>query len=296
MADETPVRYPLGRDIAACVLMTAAQQAPSKDLASPLRWLIRYVQRCEVKLHPSEPVETAIRGHFSRPAWRLVCRSGRDGFLPILRDRLLTFHDLVRCAEALVANGWQEAPQPRLLSALLRQRYEFFNSVPSVPVERTDMILLRLAQRQEGLTRREFLLVSRWLTQSDAKLKGQEQWAGLLRRAKAWGSRQRAEKEMVGTAPWYFYCKSTLWRGFEIVPLTNMLELWEEGDAMSNCVFDLRSACVNWAPSRFFSVRRNGKRMATLELEYQPQDISFKGTDRLFGRWDLRDCRLPRIG
>jgi hypothetical protein len=291
MADHDFCHFPLGRDIATCVVTTPLQD-PSEAHPSPMRWLARYVQHCKISLDPNSPIDSAVRTYFSTAAWRLVCRSPRSRFLPILHNKLLNFHDLVKYAEALVHGGWQIAPQPGLLATLLRQRYEYFDSAPSVPTERSQMILLRLASRQTQLDQRDLMLVSRWLTQNDTTLKGPEQWNGLLRKAKAWADRRRAEQLTREDSPWHFYCGTTAWRGYEIVPLTHGMDLWEEGQAMSHCVFDLRQGCNLKAPSRFFSVRKKGRRVATIELEHEPVNEYLKGTDRLFGRWSLRDCRL----
>lgn len=150
---------------------------------------------------------------------------------------------------------------------------------------------MRLAARQGKVAARDFLLVSRWLFSGSSRVTGKEQWSGLLRRAKDWSDRLRAKDETVTERPWHFSCREVFWRGYEIVPLTNGLALWEEGHRMSHCIYDLRRTCRLTSPSRFFSIRRRGQCVATLELAHELPDDHLKGTDRIYGRWSLQDCR-----
>lgn len=77
------------------------------------------------------------------------------------------------------------------------------------------------------------------------------------------------------------------------MPLTNEIDLWDEGQAMSSCLYKLRYLCKEASvPSRFFSIRKNGRRYATLELVCDLPAKGMRGPDRLYGRWRLQDCRL----
>lgn len=294
MTDELdPIPY-LGRDPAACVMeLLGLEPEPLPTSISDTAWLHRYAAHCQLLLDPALQPEQALRQCFGS-SWKLLCRSGRDPFLPILRNRQLSFQDLVLYAKALVDSGWQEPPDPRLLGQLIQQSYEYFDSGPAVPVAHKDMLLMRLAGRQGRVVQRDFLLVTRWLFSGASRVTGKEQWSGLLRRAKAWSGRLRAQEETATAQPWHFFCREVPWRGYEISPLADGLALWEEGQEMSNCVYDIRRTCHHPSPSRFFSVRKQGHRVATLELVHELADDHLKGTDRIYGRWGLQDCRLSR--
>ena len=129
----------------------------------------------------------------------------------------------------------------------------------------------------------------------------------MLRRADQWHLRQqvavehaRSRATRVGApAAWEFACGRVAWQGYEIVPLVNSIDLWDEGQAMSSCLYKLRRLCqAASAPSRFFSVRRNGRRHATLELVENMPDAGLDtpagtaGTEKMGARWYLQDCRL----
>ena len=93
-------------------------------------------------------------------------------------------------------------------------------------------------------------------------------------------------------APWSFFCGEVQWRGYVVHPLRDAVALWIEGTAMGSCLFHLRQLCSLPEPSRFFSVTRQGKRVATLELCWSPPMSGFRGMQREVGRWSLRDVRL----
>ena len=62
---------------------------------------------------------------------------------------------------------------------------------------------------------------------------------------------------------------------------------------MSSCLYRLRHLCKSArVPSRFFSVTKNGRRHATLELVRDPPHQRMHGPDRIQGQWRLQDCRL----
>lgn len=174
MADELdPVPY-LGRDPAACVMeLLGLEPEPPPTSISDTAWLLRYAAHCQLVLDPALQPEQALRQCFGS-SWKLLCRSGRDPFLPILRNRQLSFQDLALYAKALVDGGWQEAPDPRLLGQLIQQSYEYFDSGPAVPVARKDMLLMRLAGRQGKVVQRDFLLVTRWLFSGASRVTGKE--------------------------------------------------------------------------------------------------------------------------
>ena len=62
---------------------------------------------------------------------------------------------------------------------------------------------------------------------------------------------------------------------------------------MSSCLYQLRRLCNEvTAPSRFFSIRKNGRRHATLELVCNRQHGYKHGPNANTVRWRLQDCRL----
>ena len=281
--------------------------APLPAAGKRLDWLLRYARRCQVKLDFNEPPAHAIKRQFTPAAWRLLCRTSRDSFIPILRNRCLAFDSLVHYAQRLVENGFQTAPNPELLGYFIQSSYLFFDRMPGVPHEADEMILLCLATRCGSVSRAQLRRVHEWLNWSQGAVNTRMAWSAVLRRADEWHRRQQVAVEHArgratgaGAPPnWTFACGLVGWQGYEIVPLVNSIDLWDEGQAMSNCLYKLRGLCqATSAPSRFFSVRRNGRRHATLELVENMPDAGLDtpagtaGPEKLGARWCLQDCRL----
>lgn len=130
----------------------------------------------------------------------------------------------------------------------------------------------------------------RWTKLAGVDVTDAHQWASINRRATAW--HRSGQGNQRPRDPWHFFCHDVEWRGLQLVPLTSAIELWEEGDAMSHCVYDLRQLCDAPWPSRFFSLRRAGRRVATVELSLVPPEAGMRGLNRIRGRWVLMDCRL----
>ena len=99
---------------------------PSPAAGKRLDWLLRYARRCQVKLDASEVTAHAIKGRFTPAAWRLLCRSSRESFIPILRNRRLAFDSMVHYAQSLVEHGFQLAPDPKFLDYFIQSSYLFF--------------------------------------------------------------------------------------------------------------------------------------------------------------------------
>ena len=72
--------------------------------------------------------------------------------------------------------------------------------------------------------------------------------------------------------PWY--PPATL-GGFDIVPLTTSADLYREGHAMHHCVATYVEQ-VRQGTSYIFSVRRDGKRIATISLSCHSETISIQ--------------------
>jgi len=269
--------------------------------ADKMHWLLRYAKRCQVKLDSSELTAHAIKHKFTPAAWRMLCRSSRESFIPILRNRRLAFDSLVHYAQRLVEHGFQRAPEPEFLGYFIQSSYLFFDRMPGVPHKADEMTLLRLATRCGGVSRAQLRRVGEWLDWGQGSVTTHMTWRTVLRRADEWYRRQQAVIEQARTsctsaqAPkgWDFACGPVALDGYDIIPLVNDVDLWDEGQAMSSCLYKLRGLCKRATePSRFFSVRKNGLRCATLELVQGKPYESQHGLGLMDGRWQLQDCRL----
>ena len=280
--------------------------APSPVTASKdLHWLVRYARynqnNNQIKLGMHQCEASALKNCFTAAAWRLLCRSDRLCFIPILRNRHLSFDSLVNYTQTLVEHGFQLAPDPKLLDYLIRSSYYHFDRMPQVPDSPDEMILLRLATRHKAVSVKDFQRVHEWVAPGRGSVSPRMAWHALLHRANDWHHRQqlivnhvRANNNSSETKTgWHFACGELPWRGYAITPLANDIDLWDEGQAMSSCLYRLRNLCkVANEPSRFFSIRKNGHRYATLELVRDQPAARMQGPDRIHGRWRLQDCRL----
>lgn len=263
--------------------MTPVAPSPRSAQAC-LRWLERYARHHGLEVERSSSLEKTLKPRFSAAAWRVVCRSPRSAFQPIVRNPLLGFADLVRYAQGLASCGFRVAPMGKVLSAFLRSNHPFFDQSPLVPVARDELAVIRLADREGHIGPGQLYRIRQWL-RAGHKIAPRMSLAAVLLRASAWHTRQRAQASAV---PWAFACSSRPWCGFEIVPLTTAVDLWDDGRAMSTCLYSLRGECDSDAASRFFSIRKAGRRYATLELSWTTQPAG----EHLSGSYRLRDCRL----
>ena len=259
-----------------------------------MRWLWRYARRHRAVRGVDAAADAQVlRRHFTPAAWRLICRSGKAAFLPILRHRGLGWTDLVRYAEQLASTGWTVPPGWQVLSFLLQQEYAYFNRPASIPDDEEDYTLMWICQREAVSCMASMALVTNWSDQTGFVIQRHHAWAALLRRARQWKTEQAVMARHAASPPWHFFCDRLDWRGLEIVPLRTAIDLWEEGIAMHSCLYKLRYLCTRTAKaSRFFSVRRHGKRLATLELTHREPHRDCLGMTRVTGVWQLLDCRL----
>ncbi|CDS49851.1 hypothetical protein [Polaromonas sp. CG9_12] len=271
--------------------------APGKNL----HWLLRYAHHGEIKFNAHRDEATTLKNCFTPAAWRLLCRSGKAGFLPILRNRHLCFDSLVHYAQSLVEHGFEVAPNPEFLDYFIQSSYLFFDRMPGVPHESDEMTLLRLATRCGGVSRAQLQRVNEWLAWGLGSVTTRMTWRAVLRRANEWHLRQQlvvdhARANDIGADAkngWHFACGALPWQGYAIIPLAHGIDLWDEGQAMSSCLYRLRNLCQRGTePSLFFSVRKDGRRHATLELVRDEPNESLQGPERIHGRWRLQDCRL----
>lgn len=281
--------------------MTHTTARSTVGAGKDLHWMVRYSRHCQIKLDANQCQAAALKSCFTAAAWRLLCRSHRFSFIPILRNRHLCFDSLVNYTQTLVENGFQVAPDPKLLDYLIQSSYYYFDRMPKIPDSDGDMTLLRLAHRHGAASRKDFQRVHEWVAPGRGVVSTSMTWSAVLRRANEWHCRQqlvvhcaKAAKNGLGEKRgWHFACGDLSWRGYAITPLANDIDLWDEGQAMSSCLYRLRNLCkVAKEPSRFFSIKKNGRRYATLELVREQPRRGMHGPDRIHGRWRLQDCRL----
>ena len=156
--------------------------APSSPAGNPLHWLLRYARHGRVTSDPSALDAHAIKRCFTPPAWRLVCRSSRKSFLPLLRNRHLAFDSLVHYARRLAESGFQVAPNPVFLEYFIQSSYYFFDRMPSVPDQPDEMALLRLATRSSAggssvVSRAQLRRVDEWLNWGSGAVSTRMAWA-----------------------------------------------------------------------------------------------------------------------
>lgn len=257
----------------------------------PMTWLVRYARHCKVPMCPGLSDAMRLRSLFGPPGWRVLCRTGRADFLPILRNRDLGWDDLANYCQRLAERSFVRAPRAELLAYFITQRRLYFSNRCRIP-SGVDFDLMRIAAKERSACRSELALVANWLHDSPAGLVGMPPWMSLVRRAREARRLEFVASQRSTRAPWHFFCEGVAWQGYQISPLRDSSALWLEGAAMGSCLFDLRRLCSGLRPSRFFSVRRSGKRVATLELSWEPPQSDAAGMDFVLGRWALKDLRL----
>jgi hypothetical protein len=270
---------------------TSSAISMSTTPLSDLRWLVRYVEHCGFFVGDDETMLTSLRGAMGGGGWRILCRTPKERFLPILRNRELSIHSLITYCQRLSEDNFVRAPRAALLDFFVTQRRSFFNLPCRIPQD-DDYLLMRIADRELKVKTADIALVSNWVYQENVILHMRNKWTTLVDRAKRFRELQHVELTTRSAKPWYFFCHGMDWRGYQIEPIRNSAELWLEGMTHGTCLYKLRHECNALLPSRFFSVRRDGKRYATLELSWHPPRGDFIGMDRELGRWEIRDLRL----
>lgn len=256
-----------------------------------LRWLARYAEHCEFYTGQTTSMLHALRTAFGPAAWRIVCRSPKDCFIPILRNRELTIHSLIAYCKRLAERSFVQAPKPILLAYHVRQRRLYFDRPVRIPQDE-DYDLIRVADRAPSLRLSDIALVSNWAHQSRTAILTNHRWSALVARARKHNEQERVYLSCARKEPWHFFCRATLWRAYQVEPIADVLDLWQEGQRHGNCLYNLRYICTATEPSRFFRVSKDGKPVATLELAWRAPEEDFIGMDRLWGRWEMQDLRL----
>jgi hypothetical protein len=258
--------------------------------ASNLHWLVRYARHCGFKADGST-IEHALRSAFGAPAWRVVCRSQKHAFLPILRNRELSIHSLISYCKRLAERSFVTAPQPILLAFFTNQRRSFYNHSCRIP-EPEDYDLIRVANRERSLCLRDIAVVANWVHQSRSQIRSAHRWSSLVLRARKHFADELVRAQSEDHEFWHFFCGPVHWRGLVVEPIRDSMGLWMQGHDQGNCLYKLRFDCGALQPSRFFVVRRGTKVMATLELAWRPPKGGDRNMDRVLGCWFLQDLRL----
>lgn len=246
-----------------------------------MEWLLRYALHAGVPLADLKDPRAALRRRFSAAAWRLMWRSGRDAFLPILRNARLGFDDLRAYVDQVVVMGFPVAPAPHLVQHLIDETYRYRDSQPDVRFARTELILIRLAQRSGRVSRREFNRVLEWVVRTRPRIHDRRAWRSLVREATAWQRQMAIELAHADDPPWVFETDAVDVGEFGFVALKTPRDLWCVGQGLGQCLYALRHLCERNPPSRFFLIRSAGVAIGAAELQPGP------GT----GRWFLRDVR-----
>lgn len=263
----------------------------SSAVMTDLRWLERYANHSGFHTGDTNSMLLALRQAFGAAAWRIVCRSPKEAFIPILRNQELSIHSLIAYCKSLVERSFVQAPKLILLAYYVSQRRLYFNRPCRIP-QGKDYDLIRVANRHELLRLRDIACVANWVHQSRSCILPRHKWSTLVMRARKYNERERVHLLSARHHPWHFFCHSITWRGYEVQPLTDASGLWEEGQRHGTCLYQLRYDCTSFKPSRFLRITKDGSSIATLELAWRPPEPGFKGMDLVWGRWEMQDLRL----
>ncbi len=183
-----------------------------------------------------------------------------------------------------------QVPQAVLLHYFVSQRRLYFP--PCRIPEDEDYELIRVANRHPNLCLRDITLVAQWKSQARILISPKSRWHKLLERARDHQAQKRAELDSQTQQPWHFFCGPTQWRVYEVTPITDHLRLWGEGSLLGNCLYKLAFECTALEPSRFSSLQKAGKGIATLDLSWRIPQAGDQWMGRTLGRWELQDLRL----
>lgn len=91
-------------------------------------------------------------------------------------------------------------------------------------------------------------------------------WSWYMREQAAWHEEvTRRKREAVAKEYWESSLPTQEINGYEVVPLTTSLDLFDEGKDMHHCVGSYANRC-KMNESRIFSIRKDGEKVATMEL------------------------------
>lgn len=116
-------------------------------------------------------------------------------------------------------------------------------------------------------------LVLRWVVAEGRNIELDERqrragWRWLVRQARRWDGERRG-RSTLDPQPWPVPFDRQAIDGWEFIALDSEVRLWEEGQAMRHCALDYADHCRE-STTLMVSLRRDGRRLATIELQAQP--------------------------
>ena len=92
-------------------------------------------------------------------------------------------------------------------------------------------------------------------------------WAWFMAQQAEWHENiQRKKREAIANEKWEFILEPFEYKGYNIVPICNSLDLFDEGQEMHHCVSSYSHKCKA-GTSRVFSIRKDDLKVATAEIE-----------------------------
>ncbi len=264
-----------------CVL---ARRATFAKLESDAPHLIGvYGALCRARGFPrtGEPVQRLkaylIANDVSTQAWIAIANAPARFWLIANRyytgasaDQVL---DLILCVDVL---GFDQTPVAWLLDALLAPhggpgaRYAGY-ALEVCKKESVWRHIVRLLKHIEKPNEAQSLDLKRvvdWVDQTgqDQLTRAQRQagWRWLVGKSLRWEKQKKVELESSGIS-WPVPAKELAVGGYEFRFLTNPLEVWEEGQIMRHCAYELVRGCTKGV-CLVVSIKREGERVATLQL------------------------------
>lgn len=124
-------------------------------------------------------------------------------------------------------------------------------------------------------------------------------WSWFMRQQEEWHARMHAEggeraaeenaraKEKKINETWTSLVEEFEYKEYRIKPLVSTYDLIDEGEDMRHCVGGYTRQCKS-NMSRIFSIMKNGRKVATLELSKSYMDGEFGSAP---GKWTVHQCR-----
>lgn len=216
------------------------------------------------------------RHGLTEAGWKILCK------LPAAHILILRQYPLVDCFR--LASHYGEAGQ--IPPAELMNTHIHYCMARGLPLGAIpawfDAAAIRECARQAatltftppGFVRNEYMIALDWLShyiaaagEPDANQK-KAGWQWIMRQSDAWHEAQleeQARRKVITNHQWHSLLKAYQDDGYEVVPLTCSTDLAIEGARMHHCVGSYDHYCRD-GRSRIFSIRKDGKRLATAEL------------------------------
>jgi hypothetical protein len=208
--------------------------------------------------------------------------------------------DLIRCIDVL---GFDRTPQAWVLDALLalhggpRSRYPTY-AFEVCKREAVWRHIVRLQNHIEKPTEIQSLDLKRvvdWADQTgqDQLTRAQRQagWRWMVGKSLRWEMQKRVELQS-SRKSWWIPAKEVAVGEYEFRFLATPLEVWEEGQAMRHCAFDLVRGC-EMGVCLVVSIKREGLRVATLELRLSDDQWRI---NQLRGKCNIRAKKAVWLG